>query len=349
MGTKDAFLRALAAEIELQKDYLPSRKLNTIYFGGGTPSILASDELSGIFGKLKEFFDWDSAAEITMEANPDDISLQKAKAWKALGINRLSIGIQSFDEHSLKKMNRAHNAAQAMDCIRQVREAGFENISIDLIYGLPWSNAVQWQQDLQIALGHHPQHISAYALTIEQKTAFAHQIRKGIIPNIDDDMAAEQYEIMLRMFQSAGYEQYEVSNYCLPGYYSKHNSAYWRQLPYLGLGPSAHSFDGKSRQWNVSNNIRYTRALEQNRLPADREELTHADRFNEYLLTSMRTVWGLEFHRLRQEFSIEAHWAGWAIFDQWISAGLAESIHGGIRLTPSGRLLADELTSRLIL
>jgi len=292
LNNKGAFLNALKKEIELQKNYLspsPSpkgegnskSKINTIYFGGGTPSLLSQMELMDIFNTLHTHFDIAANAEITLEANPDDLSEEKIKQLKDTPVNRLSIGIQSFFDEDLQLMNRAHNSNESLNAVKLAQKSGFSNITIDLIYGIPTLTHINWKKNLQTAFDLDVKHISAYCLTVEPKTALAKFVQTGKIKNVDEQQSAEQFEIMLKAMNSNNFKQYEISNFCKDDFYSRHNSNYWLKENYLGLGPSAHSFNTKSRQWNISNNALYIQSLEKNELRFEVEILTTSQRYNE--------------------------------------------------------------------
>jgi len=347
LAQKEAMIQALLHEIALRKNYLQGQIISSIYFGGGTPSLLSVAEIEAILTSIKTNFELSKDIEISLEANPDDINLKKALDWRNAGINRLSIGIQSFDEEILKWMNRAHSAKEALQAMEAVRQAGFENISIDLIYGVPQSDHQKWREDLALALQFRPEHISSYCLTIEDKTAFGNWVRKGKMRKPEDDFAASQYDMLIETLTKNGYEQYEVSNFCHSGNYSRHNSSYWLQQHYLGIGPSAHSYDGHSRQWNVANNTKYLKSIESAEDYFQREILSESDKINDYLLTALRTRWGVDFEKLKTQFQLPSDWPGWENFANLIDQKLAEPTETGIRLSTSGRLMADAITSEL--
>jgi oxygen-independent coproporphyrinogen III oxidase len=292
---KNGFLAALLKEIDLTH-HKGKETIETIYFGGGTPSLLDKQDLDTIFRKLRDSFAILPDAEITLEANPDDITPTRAAEWLQQGINRLSIGIQSFREDDLLWMNRAHNALQAKQSISAIRAAGFSNFSIDLIFGVPGLSDIDWQQNVAIAVEYKVPHISAYALTVEPQTALQKMIALHKKADVDADVQAGQYEQLMDMMEAAGYEHYEISSFALPGKRSRHNSSYWKGIPYFGFGPSAHSYDGTNRKWNVADNVKYIQALEANTIPAQLEELTPLISMNEYLMTSLRTAEGIDFN-----------------------------------------------------
>ena len=298
---KEELVGMLCKEIFLRKEELPKGELQTIYFGGGTPSLLSSGELKMIFDTIYSNFALAVDAEITLEANPDDLSRERLEMLKRAGINRLSIGVQSFFEEDLTLMNRAHNEVEALDSITMAREY-FDNISIDLIYGIPGMEVDRWKKNIQIALDLGLPHFSCYALTVEPNTALKKFIDKGIIKPVDDDAARLHFEILTRTLKDAGYVHYEFSNFGKPGFFSRNNTAYWMGKPYLGIGPSAHSFNGNKRRWNVSNNTLYIKSLQSGEIPFQEEELTISDRYNEYVMTRLRTMWGISLKEVKERF-----------------------------------------------
>lgn len=299
---KPEMVKAICREAYLRKDFI-QEPINTIYLGGGTPSLLSDSELELILDTLKENYTISPSAEITLEANPDDIQSDKLNHWHRVGINRLSIGIQSFFEEDLHWMNRAHNALQARDCIVQAQMAGFSNLTIDLIYGTPGLTNERWQQNIQTALSLGIPHLSCYALTVESNTALDHMVRKGQKKDVDTDLQATHFNILTQTLQAAGFEHYEISNFAKPGFRSQHNSSYWQGKPYLGLGPAAHSFDGAFiRQWNISNNPLYISSLQQGVVPFESETLTITQKINEYLMTSLRTMEGISLNFLEKNW-----------------------------------------------
>ncbi|MEO8584409.1 MAG: radical SAM family heme chaperone HemW, partial [Flavitalea sp.] len=299
------FLEALLKETELRKDYTEGESVTSIYFGGGTPSLLRSGDLELIISTLKKTYPVSPYAEVTLEANPDDITSEALRSWKQIGINRLSIGIQSFFEEDLRWMNRAHSASQAAVCIPLAREAGFTNVTIDLIYGGPTLSDEKWKQNLSTAVSFRVPHLSCYALTVESKTPLDSMIKKKVVQNVSADDQARQFQIMLSFLEENGYEQYEISNFSLPGKRSIHNSSYWSSAKYIGFGPSAHSYNGISRQWNVANNALYIQSLKNNSLQFEQEMLTSEQRFNEYIMTSLRTMEGADLLFIQNAFGKE--------------------------------------------
>ncbi|MEI7670074.1 MAG: radical SAM family heme chaperone HemW, partial [Pseudomonadota bacterium] len=293
MQQREELVDSLIKEIKFQADYLPEKKLDTIYFGGGTPSLLTIDELERIFESIQQYFTISSNAEITLEANPDDLTANYLCKLRHTPINRLSIGIQSFRDEDLKMMNRAHNAKQAKRVVPEAADMGFENLSVDLIYGIPDLKMEDWKKNLDTAIALPVNHLSCYCLTVEPRTALAWQVQKGISKAVDDDEAANQYEWLIEKTEIAGIPWYEVSNFGKPGFQSRHNSNYWNGIPYLGIGPSAHSFNGRNRQWNIRNNPLYIKSINEGKVPLEAESLTTEQRFNETVLTSLRTRKGL--------------------------------------------------------
>ncbi|WP_375418371.1 radical SAM family heme chaperone HemW [uncultured Hymenobacter sp.] len=349
LGLKSRVVQAIVRELELRADYLgPGATLDTIYFGGGTPSLLSEAELSQLFEAIGRHFQISPQAEITLEANPDDLTPAAVAALAQSPVNRLSIGLQSFHEPHLRLMNRAHSAQDSTAAVRRAQAAGFENISIDLIYGVPapdHGHAI-WQADLAAAFALEVPHVSAYALTIEPNTAFGRRQLKGTFLPPPDEFVAEQFEILLLEMRAHGFEQYEISNFCRPGRESRHNSSYWAGVPYLGLGPSAHSFNGPSRQFTVANNHQYATAiLDEGRVPAMTEVLTPADQANEYLLTSLRTARGCDLRHLREHLGVDLRQEQAPYLARLQASGRATvSADEVLRLTDTGKLLADQIT-----
>ncbi len=342
-------INGIVKELQMQKEYLKGDLVQTIYFGGGTPSILPYEEIKRLLETVYENYPVTPDAEITLEANPDDLNREKLLAMKNAGINRLSIGIQSFHNENLKLMNRAHSAEEAKNCLELVKETGFTNLSLDLIYGIPAENHTIWQKDLAAALAFHPHHISAYCLTIEEGTALANWIKKGSFQGVDEEFAAQQFEILMDTLAKNEYEQYEISNFCLPGYYSRHNSNYWKKGKYLGIGPSAHSYDGESRQFNVANNTKYLNALAEQRPQYLYEMLEPQDQVNEYIMTSLRTQWGCDLQLLQANFKHDLMAENTAYIHSLLESERAIIRDNHLILTNKGKLLADAITSELFL
>lgn len=301
-GKTDAFVNALIREIGLRNDYLSHRKISTIYFGGGTPSILNEAQLSLILQSLYAYFDIDANAEITIEANPDDLTAEYLRMLSRLPFNRLSIGIQSFQDNELKLINRRHNAQQAINAFYAARESGFDNISLDLIYGLPEQSMNSWNDNILKIIDLNPEHISVYGLTYEEGTPLFRQKQKGKVQPADDETMIEMHKEMMKKLILHGYEYYEISNYAKAGKRSKHNSSYWNFTPYAGFGPSAHSFDGISRQWNIASVSTYIEKIQQSEIFFEREVLTTTNLFNEYLLVKLRTMEGIRLRAFEEKF-----------------------------------------------
>lgn len=304
---KNDFVAALLKEIELQaaNNYLQNQTVETIYFGGGTPSLLSTEEVNTILNKLHQLFPVAANAEITLEANPDDVTDEKLAGWKAAGINRLSIGIQSLFDEDLQWMNRAHTATEAKQVIQKARAAGFETFTVDLIYGTPGLTDDKWKQNIDWVLQQNITHLSCYALTVEEKTPLDKQIRLHQKTDIDPEQQSRQFLLLMEAMKQAGFEHYEISNFAKPGHRSKHNSSYWHGTYYLGLGPSAHSFNGNSRQWNVANNQQYIQSLQQNMILFEKEELTRTQQLNEYIMTSLRLMEGCDLNYIKEKFGEE--------------------------------------------
>jgi oxygen-independent coproporphyrinogen-3 oxidase len=335
-------VQALLREMELQRSYLQGGTLDTIYFGGGTPSLLDERDLGLLFEQIYRLFPVVANPEVTLEANPDDLTREQVRVLRKSPVNRLSIGIQSFAEEDLRFMNRAHTAGEAQDCLKRVQDAGFENITIDLIYGSPTTSDEQWKQNLEIFFENQIPHLSPYCLTVEPKTALDHFVRKGSVLPVDEEKASRQFEYLMDAMAARGYEHYEISNFAQPGWHSRHNSSYWKGEPYLGIGPSAHSFNGESRQWNLANNAHYLRALAEGKVPFELEALTPANRYDEYVMTSLRTHWGCDLEHIRslpEDFS--AHFL--TQIQPFLADGHVEREGSVFRLTRSGKLLADRI------
>jgi oxygen-independent coproporphyrinogen-3 oxidase len=343
------FVPALLKEMEGRSDYLDASPVGTVYFGGGTPSLLDPAALNTVLDRIRSLFVLEPDAEITLEANPDDMTdRQKVKAWRAAGINRLSIGIQSFFDDDLRWMNRAHNAAQAADAIRLARDQGLDNISIDLIYGGPTLPDDRWESNVRRAIGLEVPHLSCYALTVEPRTALDTMIRRQQRKDVDPDNQARQLLLLMEWTAKAGYEHYEISNFARPGRRSRHNSAYWQGISYLGLGPSAHSYDGASRQWNIANNARYIAALNGGQdVVAEKEVLTETQRLNEYLLISLRTMEGCDLQHIRRHFGEQTAREIIEKVNPYVLQGKAVLMEDRVFLTSQGKLLADRITADL--
>lgn len=341
------FLPALLKEMEIRKYYLEGDPITTIYFGGGTPSLLPATHLNQIMEALHQHFNVSPSSEITFEANPDDIDSVRLNTWKSVGINRLSIGIQSFFEEDLAWMNRAHNAAQALNCVQEALEAGFPNFSIDLIYGTPQLSDERWMQNLSKAAGLKIPHLSCYALTVEPGTALDAMTKKKKSPIVSSEDQARQFLLMSDYLQSQGYLHYEISNLALPGKKSIHNSSYWNGEKYIGLGPSAHSFNGISRQWNISHNALYIQSLLRDELPFEIETLTKVQKLNEYIMTSLRLMEGTDVNYIRHEYGETMYNDVTAAAKPYIKKDWIEESGGRLVLTREGKLFADGIAADL--
>lgn len=349
LRTRSEIVHAIVTEIALQHNYLHEDSINTIYFGGGTPSLLTEQELTSIFNSVYRHFSVAPSAEITLEANPDDLTQEKLVALRKTGINRLSIGVQSFDNVVLKFLNRAHDSRSAEKCIDDARQADFGNISIDLIYAIQGQDHMLWEKNIQKAVALEPDHISSYSLTIEDKTVFGKWASNGNLRPVDDEIAATQLEMLIDKLENDGFEHYEVSNFGKPGFHSRHNSNYWKQEKYLGIGPSAHSYNGESRQFNASNNSVYLKSLKTLKIPFELEVLTREDKINEYLLTTLRTSWGCDLSRIKNDFNYDILTERSSYLKSLMDKNLGAFDGAVLKLTKAGKLLADRISSDLFL
>lgn len=335
-------------ELDLQRGYLQGAEIETIYFGGGTPSLLNADEINRLAEHIWKLYRADRVKEFTLETNPDDLTLPYLQSLKSTPVNRFSIGIQSFKESDLLYMNRAHNAQQADYAIKAAQDTGFEKLSIDLIYGTPDLTDSEWLHNLSMVKKLRIPHFSAYALTVEKGTALQHAIAKKKTAAIDNEQAAAQFEILMEQAAALGYEHYEISNLALPDHYAVHNTNYWRGVPYLGIGPSAHSFDGKTRRWNVANNALYAKNILQHQQPLyEEEKLTPTDVLNEYIMTSLRTMWGCNLKKIRREHGPELSKQVFEKAMPYMSKGWVTAKQGKLYLTNSGKLFADHIAGNL--
>jgi oxygen-independent coproporphyrinogen-3 oxidase len=346
---KDRFLEALKEEIFLQKNYLESKPVESVYLGGGTPSILQVQEIHSILEELGKYFQLDKNCEITLEANPDDVDTDILKEYKLIGINRLSIGAQSFFDDDLEYLNRIHSGQAAEESVLRAKEAGFSNISIDLIYGIPTLTEEKWRKNLEKAFSLDVPHISAYSLTVEPKTALDLLIRKKKLPGPEEENMLRHFRILLQMMKEKGFEHYEISNFCKNSMYSRHNSMYWNGGSYLGLGPSAHSYNGTSRQWNISNLVQYIDQINRNDLFFESEELTPVQKYNEYVMVSLRTMWGCDTRKILHDFGEES--VAWFTVQvaRYLESGYVFEEKGVYFLTDEGKLFADGIASDLFL
>jgi oxygen-independent coproporphyrinogen-3 oxidase len=347
MGKKEAMVAALVKEIKMRKDEVQD-EVETIYFGGGTPSVLTTEEIERLIQTVYDHYKVIDYPEITLEANPDDLSSDRIIQMSKSRINRLSIGIQSFFDEDLKLMNRAHNASEAEQCIQEATEY-FDNITIDLIYGIPGMDNARWETNIQKALELGLPHISSYALTVEPKTALKKFIEKGVVPNVDDEQAQEQFYMLVDILEAHGFVNYEISNFGKPGYFSQNNTSYWLGKKYIGIGPSAHSFDGEHRSWNVRNNPTYIKKINEGFLPNEAETLTTIDRYNEYVMTGLRTIWGVPLKTIEDDFGpnyfkyLEMQAA------KFVEQGLLQWEEGTLKTTKKGKFLADGIASDLFM
>lgn len=348
---KNDFLVALLKEIEIQtqpsSNYLHNQPIETIYFGGGTPSLLSTEEVKTILDTIHSLYQVNPNAEITLEANPDDVTDEKLYGWKTAGINRLSIGIQSLFDEDLQWMNRAHTATEAKQVIQKARNAGFETFTVDLIYGTPGLSDEKWKQNLDWVIEQQITHLSCYALTVEEKTPLDKQIRLHQKKDIDAEQQSRQFLFLMDYMQQAGFEHYEISNFAQPGHRSKHNSSYWHGAHYLGLGPSAHSYNGSSRQWNVANNQQYIQSLSQNSIPFEKEELTKKQQLNEYVMTSLRLLEGCDLHLVQKQFGETGASRLKAASNAFQQIKWLTEINNHLILTREGKLFADRIASDL--
>ncbi|MCX6208505.1 MAG: radical SAM family heme chaperone HemW [Bacteroidetes bacterium] len=338
-------VNAIAKEAFLRQDYL-TETIETIYFGGGTPSILPTSDIVFLIDEIKKIFEVNSNTEITLEANPDDIDEANLVAWKKAGINRFSLGIQSFIDAELQWMNRSHNAKQAKHCIDLIKKY-FTNYSIDLIFGSQLLSNEDWLVNIKTALSFNPPHLSCYALTIEEKTVLGNKVSKKVISNIDNEKQAQQFNILMKELAIAGFHHYEISNYAQPNFESKHNSSYWQSKHYLGLGPSAHSFNGSTRSWNIANNALYIQSIENNNLQIETEELTTTQQLNEYIMIALRTSGGINLNIIEERFGVTILLELKNKITAWLQANHIEQKNNFIQLTNLGKLYADGIAADL--
>ena len=347
MRNKSRLIECMLDEIELQRGYLNGATINSVYFGGGTPSVLNPDELHAILDKICSRFNLSANAEISLEANPDDLSLPYLRDLYDLGINRLSIGVQSFFDNDLTWMNRRHNRDQSVNSVEISKKAGFKNISIDLIYGIPGMKPGKWKENLEIAFNNKINHLSAYHLTLEKKTVYFHNVSKGLMEVPDETAGLQQYEILMDIAEREGFMHYEISNFCLPGWFSVHNTSYWLQKHYLGIGPSANSFNGRSRQWNIRNNSLYIKKIEEGIIPCESEDLDLIKSYNEYVLTSLRTMWGTDLKVIKNNFGDELSDHFNRESRTFLEQGKLEQLGSRVVLGRTGKFFADGIISQL--
>lgn len=345
---RERYIQALCRELEMRRDYLQGEPIETIYFGGGTPSQLSAEEFAKIFATLEQTFDLEHCREITLEANPDDLTPEYLQTLSLLPFNRISMGIQTFDDPTLKLLKRRHDASQALRAVEACRKAGFQNISIDLIYGLPGETLERWEHDLQQAISLNVEHISAYHLIYEEETPIYKMLKQHQVSEVDEESSVSFFSLLIDRLAEAGYEHYEISNFCRPGKYSQHNTAYWQGVKYLGCGPSAHSFDGETREWNSSSIDQYIKGMNEELRPYETEQRDIPTRYNEFILTSLRTMWGLPLERLQQEFGEELTRYCLRMADEHLQNGTLTQRNGALCLTREGIFVSDGIMSDLL-
>ena len=345
---KPRYVDAVCQELLMRATYLLGEPILTVYLGGGTPSQLSAEELKKLFYCIDKVYGLRDCQEITLEANPDDLTEEYVEMLASMPFNRISMGIQTFHDPTLQLMGRRHTATQAIEAVSRCQDYGFDNISIDLIYGLPGETPERWRQDLQTAFSLGVQHISAYHLTYEQGTRLWEMLQQGKVSEVDEDTSVELFRMLCDEMQQAGYEHYEISNFALPGYRSRHNSAYWREVPYLGCGPSAHSFDGSSREWNVASLSDYIMAIEQGHRDFEHERLDINTRYNEMVMTRLRTCEGIPLSALQQRFGKTYHDYCLHLAAPFIRQGLLEQQGDTLRLTREGIFVSDDIISDLM-
>ena len=345
---KAEYVHALVRELEMRKDYVGNEEIETIYLGGGTPSQLSQEELEEIFTYIYKVYKVTLDAEITLEANPDDLTPEYVSMLRKLPINRISMGIQTFQEETLKLLHRRHTAQQAIEAFKRCREAGFKNISIDLMYGLPGETLETWEQDLQQAIALHPEHISAYHLIYEEGTALWNLREQNKVEEAEEELSLTLFKTLIERLTKAGYQHYEISNFCLPGLHSRHNSSYWTGKKYLGCGPSAHSFDGISRQWNVSSLEKYLEGIRMGQLVFEIENLDLYTRYNDFVITSIRTCWGMCLSQLRATYGETLYNYCLQMAKPHIRQGVLEIKEDTLKLTSEGIFISDGIMSDLL-
>ncbi len=345
LNKKTELLDAMKRELLSRKDYLRDRNIESIYFGGGTPSLLNSSEIMGFIEWVEKNFELSPGVEITLEANPDDLDLPKLKDLRTTSVNRFSIGIQSFFEEDLKFMHRAHNPEQAESSVKRAQDLGFENITVDLIYGFPLLTNEKWKRNIQKVLDLNVPHVSCYSMTVEPRTALSKLIQKGRTQPMNEGQSAGQFLYLMDTMEKSGFIQYEISNFGKEGKFSRHNTAYWKGVHYLGIGPSAHSYDGDSRQWNVSDNDEYTEKVVSGKAYSEKEILTAENKFNEYIMTGLRTMWGIEGSKIKDQGSEKV----WEQLNSLLKKGLLQQKGNTVTLTKEGKLLADKIAADLFI
>lgn len=345
---KTRYIRALCSELEMRKEYLQEERVETIYFGGGTPSQLEEGDFKQIFETIQRCYGMEYCHEITLEANPDDLPKEYLQMLSTLPFNRISMGIQTFDDATLKLLKRRHNAQTAIEAVDRCRQAGFRNISIDLIYGLPGETKERWERDLRQAIDLNVEHISAYHLIYEEDTPIYKMLKQHQVSEVDEDSSLEFFTMLIEHLQKAGFEHYEISNFCRPGKSSRHNTSYWKGIPYLGCGPSAHSFNGMTRDWNVSSIDLYIKGIEENRRAFEIEQLDQTTRYNEFIITTIRTMWGTPLEKLKQTFGNELWEYCRKMAAPYLQNGKLEEQDGALRLTREGIFISDSIMSDLL-
>ncbi len=348
-GDHSDYIKALLQEAEIRKNYLGAETISTIYFGGGTPSVLPPAAVGSIIDHLGKNFNIEKENEITIELNPDDITEKYIKDLKEQGINRVSLGIQSWYDDDLKLLNRRHGSAQAMSALDMIFKAGFGNLTIDLIYGIPGMSTERWESNLDKTLSTGISHLSAYHMTIEPGTVFGKMKEKGLLQEIDEEESSAQFNMLIEKTESAGFIQYEISNFGKPGFFSIHNTNYWKQVPYLGLGPSAHSFNRYSRQWNVRDLKKYIRSINSKREFFEKEELDLKTRFNEYVMTSLRTMWGMDLEYVEKTFEKEGYDYVMNLSGKFVGYGLMKQEKNTLVLTNQGKMISDNIISEFMM
>ena len=349
MKDNTAFIDALLKETSLRKDYLSSEEVSTIYFGGGTPSVFSIEEIGKILDRIKNNFNVNDECEITIELNPDDVNPAYLESLKQHDINRVSLGIQSWRDSDLKMLNRRHSSAQAVKALEDTLNAGFKNVSIDLIYGIPGMDKKDWESNLDFSFSFGIKHLSAYHLTFEKGTVFGKMLEKGDMSEIDEDDSNAQFNSLIEKAESAGFIQYEISNFGKPGYFSLHNSNYWKQVSYIGLGPSAHSFNGYSRQWNIRDVKGYINAINTGKEFFESEELDTKIRFNEYIMTSLRTMWGIDLEYVEKMFEKEGYDYVVNLASKYRNYGMMKQEKNSLVLTNQGKMISDNIISEFMM
>ena len=345
---KERYIHALCRELEIRRQYLQGEPIETIYFGGGTPSQLSGEDFQQVFDTIEKTYGMKQVQEITLEANPDDLTPQYVQTLANLPFNRISMGFQSFDEVTLRLLNRRHTAAQAITATKCCREAGFRNISIDLIYGLPGETVERWEHDLTQAIALNPEHISAYHLIYEEGTPIYKMLQQHRVNEVDEESSVHFFSSLIDRLTAAGYEHYEISNFCRPGYHSRHNTSYWQGIPYLGCGPSAHSFNRYEREWNIASLNKYLNGIESGERAYEAEILDTTTRYNECIITSIRTNQGLSLTKLKEEFGTELWQYCLSMAAPSIKNGMLEEREGNLRLTRKGIFISDSIMSDLL-